>query len=175
MKTCRSFRTPRPRETVQPLRGVRVGWKRIEGGAAATLFKRALAIHEEQGDGPAATLAAQNEGVAQWKTGRPKEGLATLTQTLERAEAAGDKRTQVVLLTDHARVLASLGRPEEAMGFDCRADAALDALCEEVVSGLHEDTVPFDLSYLNHLRYSGKATYFLDLFPRFYEHLVFLK
>lgn len=82
------------------------------------------------GHGSAPTLVARNLGVVQWKAGRPNEGPATLTQTLERAEAAGDKRTQVIFLNDHDTVLALLGRSEEAIGFDRRADAALDALCE---------------------------------------------
>ncbi len=151
---------------------------RIEGssgghGSATGLFERARRIYEEAGDADGALLAQRNVGVAEWKSGKHDDALTTLARALEKATAAGDERTRMMLLNDHAMVLASLGREEEAIAFDRQSDEALVALGEGLRSGTYEDSVLFDFSQLLKMRYTGKATYVIDLFGDFYEHLAF--
>ena len=151
---------------------------RIEGssgghGSAAGLFERARRIYEEAGDSASALLAERNVGIARWKLGKHDAALVTLAKSLKTATSAGDDRLRMMLLNDHAMVLASIGQEKKAIGFDRQADEALLALSQGLRSGKYEDSVLFDFSLLLKMRYTGKATYVIDLFPGFYEHLTF--
>ena len=154
----------------------RLGWMEGSSGghdSAAQFYGRAYQIYTSNGLEDAALLAQRNIGIGQWKSGELEAAIATLNTALKKAQSANDLRMRLMLLNDLAMVSA-VEAEDQAIAYDRQADAVLEALSRALESDLLRDSVVFDFSLLLKMRYTGKATYVVDQFDRFYEYLTLI-